>query len=900
MRLLTEGGRAGRWSRRLPRGGLGLSSSAARGRGRGRVVTRRVAAWPGAVAAAVVAWLVARLRRWPPRRARPRTAATRAAPARARAWSATRCSPCSAVVAIGLGSVLATLVYVRLTGARDGGLTTRDRDHRPIGKNCELGRLGSSTSHFLHEPCRPPSRPTHRRDPVGHQGRQAARRAPEHDPGVERRRPAALLPDQPARRPALPARRPPALPGRRRDRRRPTAPTPAQPAVGRPPQRRRRRGRPVRAADAHGVERRRPTRSTPSAIGSTSPSPRRSTRLINRLRGRRRGARRRGRDALRDAYGHHLVAVWEARGDRLAPRAVASAEAGPPRLVDLPRRFGILGRALELAAGARPDRRADRCPASCSAATPTTPLAVLPDDRPELAVAIPGARRPVGRPARRRRGRRARSVRATSTSPRSPRTRSGAIVSGAQRADEVAHLLHRAEALRRVAERHRQPARPRSDPVRPGRPRDGPVRGRSGRRLPPASRRPGRGRGQPRPVGGVPRQRPRLPGRGRCPAAAVGRAPAAVRGRLPQRPTRRGRPGGRRPGGLRHAVHGAARSTARELLGLLNVYHDRPHHWTDDELDTIGALATQASVAIRAAQDFERMATWAAQLQSIQQLGARLSRLSSVARDRPVDRDRAAPAHRLPQRPGLPARRRRPHPGRDAGPGRRVRRRDARPAAGRDRRGHHRLGRGAPRRPEPPRRRRRPAGEHDPRAPRTTSTSRCSWRRWCSTTRCLGVLVLSKLGLHQFTDDDLRLLVIYASFAAQAMANADTTERLREQSRRSSGSSRGQRELLQITESILTTLDARGRPREHHRPARPADRLRQHRDRGRRSGDRAADAADRARRPRRLLPRAVGARRDRRRDLGRRAQRAGLHRRRARTTRGSTTSATRRRRSTAA
>ena len=46
----------------------------------------------------------------------------------------------------------------------------------------------------------------------------------------------------------------------------------------------------------------------------------------------------------------------------------------------------------------------------------------------------------------------------------------------------------------------------------------------------------------------------------------------------------------------------------------------------------------------------------------------------------------------------------------------------------------------------------------------------------------LGVLVLSKLGLHQFTDDDLRLLVIYASFAAQAMANADTTERLREQS----------------------------------------------------------------------------------------------------------------------
>ncbi len=74
----------------------------------------------------------------------------------------------------------------------------------------------------------------------------------------------------------------------------------------------------------------------------------------------------------------------------------------------------------------------------------------------------------------------------------------------------------------------------------------------------------------------------------------------------------------------------------------------------------------------------------------------------------------------------------------------------------------------------------------------------------------LGVLVLSKLGLNKFTDDDLRLLVIYASFAGQAMANADTTERLREQTLALEQQLRGQRELLQITESILTTLDARG------------------------------------------------------------------------------------------
>jgi diguanylate cyclase (GGDEF)-like protein len=74
----------------------------------------------------------------------------------------------------------------------------------------------------------------------------------------------------------------------------------------------------------------------------------------------------------------------------------------------------------------------------------------------------------------------------------------------------------------------------------------------------------------------------------------------------------------------------------------------------------------------------------------------------------------------------------------------------------------------------------------------------------------LGVLVLSKLGLHQFSDDDLRLLVIYASLAAQAMVNADTAERLRAQSAALERQVRSQRELLQITETILTTLDGRG------------------------------------------------------------------------------------------
>jgi diguanylate cyclase (GGDEF)-like protein len=75
--------------------------------------------------------------------------------------------------------------------------------------------------------------------------------------------------------------------------------------------------------------------------------------------------------------------------------------------------------------------------------------------------------------------------------------------------------------------------------------------------------------------------------------------------------------------------------------------------------------------------------------------------------------------------------------------------------------------------------------------------------------RVIGVLVLSKLGLRQFTEDDLRLLVIYASFAAQAMANAATNKELRDQSQALARQLRSQRELLDLTESLLTSMDYR-------------------------------------------------------------------------------------------
>ena len=246
-----------------------------------------------------------------------------------------------------------------------------------------------------------------------------------------------------------------------------------------------------------------------------------------------------------------------------------------------------------------------------------------------------------------------------------------------------------------------------------------------------------------------------------------------------------------------------------ELLGLLNVYHDRPHQWTDDEIETVGQLATQASVAIRAAQDYERMATWTAQLQSIQQLGARLSRLGSVAE---IGQAIATELRQLIDY----------HNARVY----RLRGQDLIPVA--------MVGQVGEYIDETPDQLRMSLGEGitgwvaeqriaqnlgdaaaDPRANTIPGTEddldeSMLLAPMLFDDQVLGVLVLSKLGLYKFTDDDLRLLVIYASFAAQAMANADTTERLREQQLALQQQLRGQRELLQITESILTTLDARG------------------------------------------------------------------------------------------
>ena len=235
-----------------------------------------------------------------------------------------------------------------------------------------------------------------------------------------------------------------------------------------------------------------------------------------------------------------------------------------------------------------------------------------------------------------------------------------------------------------------------------------------------------------------------------------------------------------------------------ECIGSLNVYHDRRHQWTADELDALARLAIQASVALRSARTYAQLATWAAQLQSIQQLGTRLNRLSDV---RAIGSAIATELRDVIDYHNV-----------------RVYRQvgdDLIPVAAQGEGAYldetedqlrvkvgvgitgwvaaHRVAENL-----------RDAAA-DPRAepiPGTTSDVDESMllAPMVFEDEVLGVLVLSKLGLNKFSDDDLRLLVIYASFAAQAMAHADATQRLQRQLQ-------SRRDLLEITETILSTLD---------------------------------------------------------------------------------------------
>ncbi|MEO5884593.1 MAG: GAF domain-containing protein [Candidatus Limnocylindrales bacterium] len=517
--------------------------------------------------------------------------------------------------------------------------------------------------------------------------------------------------------------------------------------------------------------------------------------------------------AIREATGHDLVAIWEVRGERLTPIATAAAPAVVlPRLLDLPRNFGVLGRALDIAphrvaAGLR-DRSGEHGAGAIAVLAEDrdrVTVTVLPGERAELAVAIPGRDGPWGvllfvadaPDALDSADQRIAAVLADALGP---------IVGVARREEEVAHLLHRAEALRRVASDIG--SRIDLDRILSGLVDHAMVLF-EGDRAAVFLRRAGNqdvaevSRGLS--AGYLNAMRP-VQARSLPASAIAARRPLFA---VDYRNDPRGMD-------VRAAVVQEGYDTmcsaplmdGADLLGMLNVYHDRPHAWSSDELETISALASQASVAIRAAQDYQQMATWTAQLQSIQQLGARLSRLSSVKEIglaiatelRQIIDYHNVRVYRLVGADLVPVAMRG-----QVGEYVDETSDQLRVAIGEGITGwvaEHRIAQNLPDAASDPRANTIPGTEDD-------LDESMLLAPMLFEEQVLGVVVLSKLGLHQFQDGDLRLLVIYANFAAQAMANADTTQLLREQTVALERQVRSQRELLSITESILTTLDRR-------------------------------------------------------------------------------------------
>ena len=245
-----------------------------------------------------------------------------------------------------------------------------------------------------------------------------------------------------------------------------------------------------------------------------------------------------------------------------------------------------------------------------------------------------------------------------------------------------------------------------------------------------------------------------------------------------------------------------------DTIGVLALHHDEPFDLDREQSWLLEALATQAASMLRNAQNYTQMARWAAQLQSIQQLGSRLTRLRTV---REIGMAICAELNQL-----LDFHNVRVYC---------VVGDDCVPVAWRGQVGEYldedgdqlriRVGEGI-------------TGwvaryglaqnlgdaANDRRAQTIPGTDddldeSLLLAPMLFEDAVIGVIVLAKLGLNQFTSDDLRLLEIYASIAAQAMANADASERLHAQSEALARQLNSQRELLRVTESILSTLDTR-------------------------------------------------------------------------------------------
>ena len=245
-----------------------------------------------------------------------------------------------------------------------------------------------------------------------------------------------------------------------------------------------------------------------------------------------------------------------------------------------------------------------------------------------------------------------------------------------------------------------------------------------------------------------------------------------------------------------------------EPLGLLGLYHRRDRTWPDEEIALVQAFADQAAVAIQNARLYRSVAAQAARMRSIQDLSARLNRLTdvrSIAEAIVAEAETLADYHDIrvyrvdwerrvcdpiaftrEMLSGDPA---------DAEDLLRV-------AVGEGFTGW--------------------VAEHgepmlinnaldDERGKTIDGTEDVPESMLLVPMlyegQALGVIVLSQLGYDRFSTDDLQTMSIFAGYAAQAMANATSYERMVAQSTELARRADSQRRLLEINERLLATLD---------------------------------------------------------------------------------------------
>lgn len=247
--------------------------------------------------------------------------------------------------------------------------------------------------------------------------------------------------------------------------------------------------------------------------------------------------------------------------------------------------------------------------------------------------------------------------------------------------------------------------------------------------------------------------------------------------------------------------------THDRAVGVIGLYHARDRDWPDDELALAQAFANQAAVAISNARMYRSTAEQAARMRSIHDLSARLNRLTDVQAiadaivaeastlaafhdiriytvdwekgtcepiaytDRDLGDGDFREALRVAIGPGSLT-------GWVAGNAQPILSNDAL----RDGRGHTIAG----------------TEEID----ESMLVVPMVYEG-----RSVGVIALSKLGLNQFSTDDLQTMMIFAGYAAQALVNARSYRRLEEQSSQLARQLDSQRKLLDVSAQVMGTLE---------------------------------------------------------------------------------------------